>query len=299
MSSTASQRELAGTGSDVQIRRARVEDAEVCGRIFYEAFTAINRDHNFAPEIPSAEAGIEIMGMLFSHPEHYCVVAESDGRVVGSNCIDERCEITGLGPLSVDPNFQNGGIGRRLMSALLDRVQSRGSAGVRLMQSAFHNRSLSLYAKLGFDVREPMSVMTGKAIGSAAEGGQVRSAVMGDVDRCNQLCQRVHGVIRGGELRDGIGQGTALVVEREGRITGYATGFGYLAHAVAEANPDLQVLIMGAKNVSGPGILVPTRNAELFRWCLANGLRVLQPMTLMTIGFYKEPEGAYLPSVNY
>jgi hypothetical protein len=44
---------------------------------------------------------------------------------------------------------------------------------------------------------------------------------------------------------------------------------------------------------------VPTRNAALFRWCLESGLRVVQPMTLMTIGLYNEPAGAYLPSILY
>jgi hypothetical protein len=49
----------------------------------------------------------------------------------------------------------------------------------------------------------------------------------------------------------------------------------------------------------GPGILVPTRNGALFRWCLDNGMRLVQQMTLMTIGLYNEPSGAYLPSVIY
>jgi len=61
----------------------------------------------------------------------------------------------------------------------------------------------------------------------------------------------------------------------------------------------LQALIATAKEFQGPGILVPTRNAELFRWCLQNGLRVVEPMTLMTIGLYNEPKGAYLPSVTF
>jgi len=68
---------------------------------------------------------------------------------------------------------------------------------------------------------------------------------------------------------------------------------------VAAANLDLQALIAAAEGFGGPGILVPTRNAELFRWCLANGLRVVEPMTLMTLGLYNEPAGAYLPSILY
>lgn len=46
-------------------------------------------------------------------------------------------------------------------------------------------------------------------------------------------------------------------------------------------------------------IIVPTRNSDLFRWCLENGLRVVQPMTLMSSGLYNEPAGAYLPSVLF
>jgi hypothetical protein len=58
-------------------------------------------------------------------------------------------------------------------------------------------------------------------------------------------------------------------------------------------------LIGSAENFGGPGILVPTRNAELFRWCLSSGLRVVEPMTLMTVGLYNEPHGAYLPSILF
>jgi GNAT superfamily N-acetyltransferase len=52
---------------------------------------------------------------------------------------------------------QNLGIGRLLMKAAMDRVQDHGAPGSRLVQAAFHNRSLSLYTSFGFDVREPLS----------------------------------------------------------------------------------------------------------------------------------------------
>ena len=90
-----------------------------------------------------------------------------------------------------------------------------------------------------------------------------------------------------------------MVVERGGKITGYASVFAFFGHAAAETNPDLQALIGSAESFGGPGILVPTRNAELFRWCLDNGLRVVEPMTLMTVGLYNEPTGAYLPSILF
>ena len=89
------------------------------------------------------------------------------------------------------------------------------------------------------------------------------------------------------------------MVEREGRLTGYASGFGYFGHAVGESNMDLQALLCAAEVIEGPGVIVPTRSAELFRWFLESELQIVQPMTLMTIGLYNQPTGAYLTSISY
>ncbi len=58
-------------------------------------------------------------------------------------------------------------------------------------------------------------------------------------------------------------------------------------------------LIGAADAFLGPGFLVPTRNGEPMRWCLSRGLRIVQTMTLMTIGLYNQPDGAWLPSILY
>jgi hypothetical protein len=100
-------------------------------------------------------------------------------------------------------------------------------------------------------------------------------------------------------LAEAVQQGTGVVVERGGRITGYASLLAFFGHATTETNVDLQALIASADSFGGPGILVPSRNNSLFRWCLANGLRVVQPMTLMTAGLYNEPAGAWLPSILF
>jgi predicted N-acetyltransferase YhbS len=54
--------------------------------------------------------------------------------VVGSNFLDERGPIAGVGPITVHPVSQNQAIGRQLMGAVLDRASERGAAGVRLLQ---------------------------------------------------------------------------------------------------------------------------------------------------------------------
>jgi predicted N-acetyltransferase YhbS len=283
----------------VTIRRAEPADAQACGQICFEAFHKINTDHNFPPDVPTPERGVGLLNLAFSHPGFYCVVAEADGRIAGSNCLDERDAIAGVGPITIDPKVQNSGIGRKLMDAVLDRANERKFAGVRLIQAAFHNRSLSLYTKLGFDVREPLAVMQGSPIKKIFEGYTVRPVKLSDLDACNQVALRVYGHHRSGELADAIQQGTATLVERNGRITGYASSLAFFGHSVAETNPDLQALIAAADGFGGPGILVPSRNSELFRWCLAKGLRVVEPMTLMSVGLYNEPKGAFLSSISY
>ena len=283
----------------VTIRRAAPDDAPACGQICYDAFYKINRDHGFPPDIPSKEAAIGLLSSMFSHAGFYCVVAEADGHIAGSNCLDERSAIAGVGPITVDPHRQNRGVGRKLMDAVLDRARELGVAGVRLVQAAFHNRSLSLYTTLGFDIREPLSVMQGPAIRKTIEGCTVRPALFSDLDQCTRVCLKVHGHDRGGDLADAIKNGRAVVTERHGRITAYATSLAFFGHAVGETNLDVEALIAAAERFQGPGILVPSRNADLFRWCLASGLRVVQPMTLMTMGLYNEPAGAYLPSILF
>ena len=281
------------------VRRAIPVDAEACGRICYEAFGSIAGQHNFPRDFPSPEVPVGVLSMMFSHPGFFCVVAEFNGKVIGSNCLDERTAIAGVGPITIDPAEQNRAAGRQLMQAVMARAAERKFAGIRLVQAAYHSRSLSLYAKLGFVVREPLACIQGPALQKTMPGYRVHPAQARDLAACNDLCMRVQGHDRGGELSDAIQQGTAVVAESEGRVRAYASSLGFFGHAVGESTEDLQALIAAANELQGPGILVPTRNAALFRWCLENGLRVVQPMTLMTMGLYNEPAGAYLPSVLF
>jgi GNAT superfamily N-acetyltransferase len=289
----------ASTQTDVLVRPATSADAPICGRICYDAFCAINAQHSFPPDFPSVDFAIGVITMMFSAPGFHAVVAEADGRIIGSNVLDERSIVMGIGPVTVDPATQNTGVGRKLMQAVLDRAHAQNAAGIRLVQAAFHNRSLSLYASLGFDVREPLSCIQGTPSTRNVAGCEVRPAVSSDLDACNALSMRIHGFDRGVDLAQSIQLGSARVVERGGRITAYASNLAYFGHGTCESNQDLQALLASPDTYGGPGILIPSRNTQLLRWCLSNGLRVTQPMTLMTTGLYNEPRGAWYPSVLF
>jgi Acetyltransferase (GNAT) domain len=240
-----------------------------------------------------------LLSSLLARPDIYSVVAEIDGSLVGSNFLWENATIAGVGPITVDPQVQNGQVGKQLMNNVLERARAQNFVGMRLVQAAYHNRSLSLYAKLGFVVREPLATLQGQALGFEIKGFSVRQATERDLEACDGLCRKVHGHERTHELFDAIKQKTASVVDHDGRISGYATMIGFFGHAVGETNEDLKALIGAATCIAGPGLLMPSRNAELFRWCLNRGLRVVQPMTLMSLDLYNEPAGPFLPSVIY
>jgi len=287
------------SANDILIRQATPEDVAACGKICYDAFSAVNAAHNFPCDFPNPEYAGGLIQNMFKAPGIYCVIAESNSQILGSNCLDERAIIHGVGPITVDPNTQNRGVGRRLMQAVMDRSRERNSAGIRLVQAAFNTRSLSLYASLGFDVREPLVVMQGRTRERLIPGCHVRSATSADLASCNALSRRIHGYDRADDLAFSTQQGSALVVERAGRITGYSSALAFFGHTTAESNQDLQALLGSVESYGGPGVLVPTRNADLFRWCLLNGLRVVEPMNLMSTGLYNSPAGAWLPSILF
>jgi GNAT superfamily N-acetyltransferase len=282
-----------------RLRSGRPDDAEVCGRICYEAFGAIAAAHGFPSDFPTPETAVGLLSTLLSHPGFYSVVAEVRGDVVGSNFLDERSPIVAVGPITVSPDMWDRGIGRTLMEDVVRRATEGRVPGIRLIQSTYHNRSLSLYSRLGFQVREPLACLQGSSTGLAISGYEVRRASTDDVASCNALCQRVHGHHRGGELADAVSQDSALVVEHGGRISGYSTGLAFFGHTVGESNEDVKALIGSASGFAGPGLLVPATNSDLLVWCLARGLRIVEPLTLMTAGLYSEPAGSYLPSILY
>lgn len=280
-------------------RSGQPTEAAELGRICFEAFQAISNAHNFPPDFPSPEVATGLISMLLSRPDIYSVVAEEAGKPVGSNFLWKSDAVAGVGPITVDPRVQNSSVGRTLMMDVINHADEQGILSVRLVQAAFHNRSLSLYTKLGFDTVEPLSNIQGNPLNLKIDGYDVRGMTADDLEGVDSLAMRVHGHTRHNEAAGAIAQGTAKVVEHGGRITGYTTGVGFFGHTVGESNEDVKALIGAAKEFPGPGFLLPTRNGELMRWCLANGLRIVQPLTLMSRGVYQEPRGSFLPSILF
>jgi len=281
------------------IRPIRPGDIEACGQVLFRSFRHVAEKHGFPPELPSPGYALRVTAACAMHPDTVGVVAELNGQIVGSGFIDRRDQVYGIGPVSVDVELQDSGIGRRLMEALLDK--SHRASGVRLVQDAFNARSLSLYASLGLAVKQPLAQMSGRPRSRPASEVKVRSMTKRDIKACADLYLRIHGVKRTNETRDALRMRSAFVLVRQGRIRAYTTGLAYWGHGVAETVSDMQDLILAAESymMDPLNFIVPLRQAALFRWCLDQGLRLVKPMNLMAQGLYQEPDGCFFPSAIY
>ncbi|WP_293124843.1 GNAT family N-acetyltransferase [Microcoleus sp. bin38.metabat.b11b12b14.051] len=286
---------------NVAIRRSQISDIDVCARINYEAFKDISDRHCFPhTDFLTVELAAEITRFWIESPSYFGVVAESEGAVVGCGFMDERNPIRGIGPVSVDRTFQGRGAGREIMKALLE--QGKDALGIRLVQESFNMASLSLYASLGFEVKEPFVLMEGKFHSPPQYGFEVRPMASEDVGECVALCEKVCGCDRTSEIEYALNNYSPLVACQQGRIVAYTCAVSTLGHSVAETETDMQVLLLGAAAYSSEDVLafhLPLRYASLFRWCLQSGLRAVKPMAVMAVGEYRPPEGCWFPSFVY
>jgi predicted N-acetyltransferase YhbS len=284
------------------IRSIRQDDAEMCGKIGFQAHKAISSAHGYPSEQPSLEFAVGMIRTLLANPNSWGALAERDGQILGSIFLHlfPASPVAAIGPLTVDPSAQ-GGVGRALMEASLTEAHKRSYDQVRLVQSPSHLRSFVLYTKCGFILREPLFLMRGNPVPSiVGKKHDVRAARSEDISACNEICISVHGFSREIELRQAIDQQVASVnIDNTGNITGYAAGIGWLGHAVAKTNEVLKALVANASAIIGPGFFVPGRNFDLLRWLLDAGFRMVWPANLMTVGNYQDPTAPFLPSIAY
>jgi predicted N-acetyltransferase YhbS len=285
------------------IRSIEQADAEICGKIGFQAHKAVSSAHGYPSEQPSIDFAVEMIKTLLANPYSQGYVAERWGKILGSIFVHKfpPSPVAAIGPLTVDPSGEGGGVGRALMEASLMEARKRDYNQVRLIQSPSHLRSFALYTKCGFTLREPLFLMQGSPSPSTIQKMyDIRAAEPRDISACNQICISIHGFSRELELHHAIDQRVASVaIDSTGGILGYAAGIGFLGHSVAKTNEVLKALIANSSSILGPGFFVPGRNSDLIRWLLDAGFRIVWPANLMTVGNYVEPLGPFLPSIAY
>jgi GNAT superfamily N-acetyltransferase len=291
----------------IQITRALPEHVSAVAKIMYEAFDDVARCHGFTSEIYSPEMAAMAAGAFVSRPDMWGVVAIDDetGQVIGHNFVQLSDAVAGVGPICVAPAVQARGIGRRLMDAVVGHALKEHGPMVRLVQEGFNMRSLSLYASLGFDVVEPLALMSVPPM-PAAEAPQVRPLSPVDVAVADALCRGTQRVSRKNEIASMIEHGPAMGCVphgcfRDGGLTAFAVP-GFFGFGAAENVEDLLTTLAVAVGPMPPELqrfLLPTRQATLFREALRRGFKSVKVLQLMAMGPYEPPTGTWYPSIAY
>ena len=89
--------------SEITLREPGDDDVQECARICYEAFGQVDDHHRFPRDFPTVEFAAMVIGGWVRHPNVWGVLAERDGKILGSNFLDERDPIRGLGRSASTP----------------------------------------------------------------------------------------------------------------------------------------------------------------------------------------------------
>lgn len=277
---------------------AEQQHVDVIGRICFEAFKEIQEKHGFSPDFPTVEISRQVLGMMVQRDDFYGVVALLDGQPVGSNFLSLMDPVAGVGPITIDSTYQGHGIGRALMQDVIDYAKRNNIEQVRLLQDSFNTASLSLYASLGFDVKEGVVFMQSESVGEADPF--VRPVTEVDLPAIEELSKRIYKNSRRNEVAAAAPYGfAAFLREKQGRITGYLIP-GIFGHGIAETDEDAIALISETARRMPPSLarfFCPLSQASFFQGAIEAGCRVIKMMNYMTMGPYEPPDKVWMPSV--
>ncbi|MBI2913192.1 MAG: GNAT family N-acetyltransferase [Chloroflexi bacterium] len=279
---------------------AKPEHVSELGRIAYEAFKDIHDKHGFPSDFSSTAFGRMIIGMLVQREDCYGVAAVVNGQAAGSNFLMTADDVGGLGPITVEVPLQGNGIGRALMQNVIDYARDNRIEMVRLLQDSFNTASLSLYASLGFDVKEPVALM--EPVAGDTPDESVRPLTEADLPAVEEMSRRIYKVSRRNEVASLVRSPfRPFAREREGRVTGYFI-LGMPGHGVFETEDDAVALVREAARQAPPDFhrfLCPLTEGDLYRKLLAAGCRSVKVMNLMALGPYEPPDGVWMPSIGF
>ena len=284
----------------IQLVPAESHQVNELGRICFEAFKDVQERHHFPLDFPNVALARKAIGMLVQRQDFYSVAALVDGEVVGSNFLSLMDPVAGVGPITVDLAFQGQGIGRALMTDVIEYARRNAIESVRLQQDSFNLASLSLYASLGFEVKTAVALMQARPAVEADES--VRPITEADLPAIEELSTRIYKTSRRNEVAAAVQfEFSSLLRERQGHITGYLIP-GHFGHGVAETEEDVLTLVGEAARRLLPEVTLffcPLSEASLYRRALKAGCQALKVTNYMTLGPYEAPNEVWLPSVLY
>ncbi len=130
----------------INIRGMRESDTAEASRIFRLAFGTFLG----LPDPNSFSAGREYIATRFHADPGAALVAETDGKLVGSNLVTIWGSFGTFGPLTTRPEFWDKGVGSALLGPTIDLFDQRGVREAGLFTFVQSPKHLALYQKFGF-----------------------------------------------------------------------------------------------------------------------------------------------------
>mgnify|MGYP001377298816 CR=1 FL=1 len=283
----------------VEIIPVRSEHVPELAAICFEAFGRLQDRHGVERDFDSVHTAEMVVGLFAGRPDFAGFAAARHGKLLGSNFISFSDPVAGVGPITVHPDVQAAGVGRALMQAVLEEARRRGVSMVRLQQEAINTTSLSLYTKLGFDWRDACALIRPAA--ADRDDPRITQVTHEDLPEIDRLSTRLYHHTRRGEVegfpRIGL---PGVIMRRDGRVVGYYFA-SFIGHGFAESAADLAAMIGQCTRHAPPHfhkVLVPLSQHELHRALLAGGGRTIKLFNYMTVGEYRPPVGAWVPSIG-
>ena len=155
--------ELQITNDKVLIRELRKSDLSDLLNLFPLCFVKELEFSGFDPDHLAGmvnrafgRTGTLFLGLLrlFGREPVKFLVAEADGRVVGTTIVNDRGKSGYIGTVMVHPDYRRRGIATKLMTNAIDYIRRRKKTRAILHVESTNSSAKSLYVKLGFKAFE-------------------------------------------------------------------------------------------------------------------------------------------------
>jgi len=294
-----------------KVRPMCEEDLPACASICYEAFTEFNASVGLSPEFPPREV-VDVPSALLSQafmPGFEGFVAENaEGTIVGSNLVELRDEVAGIGPITVSPAAQDTGAGKLLMQAVMQAAAKKDMRTVRLCQIASNAKSFSLYLNVGFDPLWTCLQYEGFSTVDQIPGFTCEPLAATHVEACSALHKSACGSHRGKDIEAMIGSphpNCVVIDDATQQIVAYTTGTFLSGHTVATSDDAFKALVVfqskaiqAAQSAGAPlpptTFFFPPGFPHLARWLASNGFRLNRQIVRMGYGPQDTPADGFL-----
>lgn len=291
-------------------------DIDAAASVVYTSFRRIADANNaFSFTASSKGQSRNIVNSSWRNESGITLVAASasdDAELLGFIAVQRMGTAWDLGPVAVSIDYQARGVGRALVTAIIDQVERSREQGslIFLTVDTFNVGALALYCSCGFTVRAPVVVMElSRAVPPpneqrSADDQHVRLALPADLADCAALSWASAQVDLSQDVQKHLPH-TRVLLSPSGELLGYCTRFDMSGHLIASTREAAQALLCAAESddhlpssspaeelgdLGPPRICVPVQQQpELTRWMLARGWRCVKSLLLMTRGAYTLP----------